>query len=132
MAAGKIILVIDQGETFNKRFEYKDKNNSPIDLTYYQGRMQIRPSKGSSTLYATISSSAAPDGTQITFTPLSGSTILPATSGSFRVIISAYSTSLFTFDEAYADLFIYSGSGITQYADKVFEASIKLNKSVTV
>lgn len=131
MGAAKIILKIDQGETFDKRFEYKDKNSNPIDLTYYQARMQIRPSRGSSTVYATISSSFDSDGTGITFTPLSESVTLPMTSGSFRIQISAASTSMFTFEEAVADLFFYSGSGTSQFADKVFEAKVKLYKSVT-
>ena len=123
--------MINQGETFLKRFEYKDSNGAPIDLTYYQSRMQIRPTADSSTVYATLSSSIALDDTGILHTPLSGSTTLPESSGSFSIKISAYSSSLFSFTEAYADFFFYSGSGITQYADKVFEAKVKLIKSVT-
>ena len=131
MACAKIKFTINQGETFRRRFEYKDSSGSPIDLTYYQGRMQIRPNKDSSTVIATLSSSLAADNTGITFTPTSASIVLPATSGSFQLEISAYSSSLFNFNEAYADMFIYSGSGINQFADKIFEATIKLNKSVT-
>lgn len=131
MACAKITLTINQGETFYKRFEYKDSNGDPIDLTYYQSRMQIRPTAESSTVYATLSSSISSDQTGITHTPESASVTLPMTSGSFAVKISSYSSSLFNFTEAYADFFFYSGSGITQFADKVFEAKVKLIKSIT-
>lgn len=131
MACAKITILIHQGETFDKRYEWKDSNGRPIDLTYYQSRMQIRPTVDSSTVYATLSSSIAADGTGITHTPVSASVTLPATSGSFGIKISAYSSSLFNFNEAYADFFFYSGSGITQFADKVFDAKVKLIKSVT-
>jgi len=131
MACARIKLTINQGETFNKRFEYKDASGDPIDLSYYHARMQIRPTKESGTVIATISSSFSADLTGITFTPESASVNLPPSSGSFAIQISAYSSSLFNFNEAYADMFIYSGSGITTEADKIFEAVIKLNKSVT-
>lgn len=131
MSCAKISLMINQGETFFKRFLYEDESGSPIDLSYYHSRMQIRPSAGSSTVYATLSSSLSADQTGITHTPYSGSVQLPSSSGSFAIQISAYSSSLFNFTEAYADMFIYSGSGITQYTKKVFEARVKLIKSVT-
>lgn len=131
MACAKITLQINQGETFYKRFEYKDRNGSPVDLSYYHSRMQIRPSVDSSTVIATLSSSISGDGTGISHTPISESITLPESSGSFSLTVSAYSSSLFNFNEAYADLFFYSGSGITLYADKVFEAKVKLVKSVT-
>lgn len=131
MPCAKIKLTINQGETFYKRFEYKDVESVPIDLSYYHAKMQIRSSKESPTVIATISSSFSADNTGITFTPESASIFLPPSSGSFAIQISAYSSSLFNFSEAYADLFLYSGSGITTEADKVFEAVIKLNKSIT-
>ena len=131
MSAGRVNLLITQGETFDKRFEYKDSNGLPIDLSYYHAKMQIRPAPESSVIYATISSSYSADGTGITFTPLSGSSVLPPSSGSFRIQISAYSSSLFSFKEAVADLFLYSGSGVTQIADKVLDFKIKIQTSVT-
>lgn len=131
MSCARIKLTINQGETFYKRFEYKDVSGDPIDLSYYHAKMQIRPTKESSTVIATISSSFSADNTGITFTPESASVVLPPTSGSFAIQISSYSSSLFNFADAYADLFFYSGSGVTTEADKIFEAIIKLNKSVT-
>jgi len=131
MACAKITILINQGETFDRRFEWKDGDGNPIDLSYYHSRMQIRPTVDSSTVYATLSSSIALDGTGITHTPYSGSVQLPESSGSFAVKISAYSSSLMSFNEAYADFFFYSGSGFTMFADKVFDAKVKLIKSVT-
>jgi hypothetical protein len=124
--------MVNQGETFERRIEYKDSNNTPIDLTGFHSKLQIRPSAGSNIIYATLSSSISPDGTGLNMTPYSASTMLPESSGSIGITISSYSSSLFTFSEAFYDLFIYSGSGASMYSDKVMEGKVKLVKSITV
>jgi len=52
----KLDLVIYQGSTFFKRFTWKD-SRTPIDITGYTFRMQIRPSVESETILADLSSS---------------------------------------------------------------------------
>lgn len=42
MSAGVLDLVIEQGATYKRVIEYVDENDSPIDLTGYTVRMQIR------------------------------------------------------------------------------------------
>lgn len=125
MAAGRYSFIVEQGST--KQFEviYKDSTGSPIDLTGYSARMQIRPSAGSSTLYATLSSSLWADGTGLNLQGLSGTK--PYTSGSIGVIISAATSSLFDFGEASYDLELYSGSTVT----RILEGKVKLSKEVT-
>lgn len=104
---------------------YLDCNSVPVDLSPYGARMQFRDAPGSSNLYATLSSSLAQDGTGLN---LSGSrSTKPPTSGSIGVYISAQSSSLFTFDEAYYDLELTSGS----YVTRLLMGKVKISKEVT-
>jgi len=125
MSAGRYSFVIEQGSTLNLELQYKDASGNPIDLTDYNGRMQIRPSIASSTIYISLSSSLQADGTGLNFSGSNGST--PPTSGSIGVYISAISSSLLDFDQAVYDLEIYSGS----YVSRILEGQIKLSKEVT-
>lgn len=125
MAAGKYSFVIEQGSTFQRELIYQDSLGSPIDLTDYSAKMQIRPAPGSSTLYLTLSSSLTSDGTGLNLLGLYGTN--PLTSGSIGIIISAASSSVLTFDEAAYDLELYSGS----YVNRIIEGKVKLSKEVT-
>lgn len=125
MAAGKYSFIIEQGSTYQSELIYKDSAGEPIDLTDYSARMQIRPSPGSTTLYLTLSSSIGPDGSGLNLNGLNGTT--PKTSGSIGIIISAYSSSLLTFDQAVYDLELYSGSFVT----RIIEGRVQLSKEVT-
>lgn len=125
MAAGKYSFIIEQGSTYQSELVYKDSAGEPIDLTDYSAKMQIRPSPGSTTLYLTLSSSIGPDGSGLNLNGLNGTT--PKTSGSIGIIISAYSSSLLTFDQAVYDLELYSGSFVT----RIIEGRVQLSKEVT-
>lgn len=131
MSCARYTFIINQGETFYRRLVYKDSNGDPVDLTDYHGKLQLRPSAGSSTIYLTLSSSIDADGSGLNFTPVSSSVVLPPSSGSIGITISAASASLFTFAEAVGDLFIYSGSGVTEYRDKLMDIKAKVNRRVT-
>ena len=131
MSAGKYSFTIEQGSTVDFRIEYKDSNSVPIDLTNYQARMQIRPTKESTSLICNLSSSLDADGTGLNMTPASASLILPKTSGSIGIYISAASSSLFTFSDAVYDLEIVSGSGAGQTVTRILEGKVKLSKEVT-
>lgn len=125
MSAGKYNFTIEQGATYTVEIQYKDSNNSPIDLTGYSGRMQIRPSVGSPTAYLCLSSSLKADGTGLNF---SGSTgINPPASGTIGIYISAASSSALTFDEGVYDLEIASGS----FVARLLQGNVKLSKEVT-
>ena len=127
MAAGKYSFVIEQGTTVNFEIQYKDSTGAPVDLSGYAGRMKIQSNyaDNSPTLYATLSSSLLPDGTGLNFSGSSGTK--PPTSGSIGLFISAATSSLLTFDKAYYDLEIYSGSIVT----RILEGQVKLSKEVT-
>ena len=127
MAAGKYTILIEQGATLKLDLAYKDSTNKSIDLTGYSGKMQIKNDYSSSatTTYLTLSSSRYPDGTGINF---SGSTnLLPPTSGTIGIIISAATSSLLTFDTAYYDLEITSGSVVT----RLLQGTVQISKQVT-
>lgn len=133
MASGKYNFVIEQGSTVDFRIDYQDSNGDPVDLSDYRARMQIRSNynQNSGTLYATLSSSLTPCGTGLNMTPTSASVVLPKSSGSIGVYISAASSSQFTFNEAFYDLEIASGSGACTYVKRILEGKVQLRKEVT-
>jgi hypothetical protein len=133
MAAGRYNFKIEQGSTVDFTINYTDSSGFKVDLTDYQARMDIRPSAGSTTLYASLSSSVATDGTGIDMTPPVpyGTGALTKASGSLRIYISAVSSSAFDFKTAQYDLELYSGSGATQTVNKILTGQINLTKEVT-
>ena len=82
MSAGKYSFAIDQGSTFKLGVQYLDSNSTPINLTDYSARMQIRSdyADNSNTLYITVSSSIAADGTGLNLYGINGDQ--PLSSGS--------------------------------------------------
>lgn len=125
-------FIIKQGKTFQRRIEYSRGNpTTRFDLTDYEARMQIRPNYGSSIVYCSLSSSIGVDGTGLNLTPTSASVVLPRTSGSIGIAISAYSSSQFTWTEGYFDLELYSGSGVTQYVEEVLRGKVKVLPEIT-
>jgi len=125
MAAGKYNIVIEQGATYQVELQYKDSNNQPIDLTGYSGRMQIRPSIGSTTSYLYLSSSLQADGTGLNFSGSNG--ITSPMSGAIEIYISAATSSLLTFSTGVYDLEIQSGSVVT----RLLQGNVQLSKEVT-
>lgn len=129
MAAGKYSFIIEQGATLDFEIQYKDKNNNPIDLSGYTGRMQIRPTVDSTTVYLTLSSSLNADGTGLNFSGSNGFT--PPTSGSIGIYIASCTSSLLNFGEAYYDLELYNGTGSCAYTIRLLEGKVRLSKEVT-
>lgn len=127
MAAGKYSFTIEQGATLKFGIQYLDSNSVPIDLTDYNGRMQIRSNYAdlTNTLYLTVSSSVDASGSGLFFNGINEDQ--PLTSGSIGVVISAAHTEQLTFSEAYYDLEIYSGSVV----NRVIEGIVYLSKEVT-
>lgn len=128
MAAGRYLLTIEQGATTDLLLEYKDSNGSPVDLSGYAARMQIRPSVDSSTTYLSITNITSSDGTGLNLTPVSSSVTLPQSSGSIGLFISAASSSALTFSEGVYDVELQSPTGIVT---RLLEGIVKLSKEVT-
>jgi hypothetical protein len=120
MRAGKYNITVEQGATLDFDIVYEDSTGSAVDLTGYSAKMQLRPDYADLTnvTYLTISSSLDPDGTGLSITPLSGS---------INIYVSAEKTDLFTFDDAYYDLELYSDDLVI----RLIEGKVKVKKSVT-
>ena len=125
MAAGKYSFSIEQGATTSFQVVYKDANGTPVNLSGYHARMQIRETIGSSTIIGRLSSSLDADGTGLNLSGSAGT--LPLTSGSIGVYISAASSSAFSFDTAVYDLELVTGITVT----RLLQGTIKLDKEVT-
>jgi len=133
MAAGKYSFTIEQGATLDFEIQYTDSNSSPVNLSGYTGKMQIRSTySGSGTTYLTFTSSLGDTYTKTSgsvFLSFSGSNLTtPTTSGSIGVYAGWYATDTLTFtDTAYYDLEITSGSIRT----RLLEGQVKLDRQVT-
>jgi len=133
MAAGKYSFTIEQGSTLSFELQYKTAAGVPIDLSGYEGAMQIRSTySGSGTTYLTLTSSIGDTYTKTSgsaFLSMSGSNLTTSlVSGSIGVYIGWASTDALTFtDTAYYDLELTSG------ADRIrlLEGQVKLSKQVT-
>jgi len=125
MASGKYSFIIEQGATTDFEVQYKDSSGSPVDLSLYHARMQIREDFGG-TLIANLSSSLDTDGTGLNLSGSNGAT--SPMSGSIGIFISAASSSNFTFEEAKYDLELVTGSTVI----RLLEGKVKLSKNVTV
>jgi len=125
MAAGRYSFIIEQGATLDLSLNWTDSESTPIDLTGYSGRMHIRPTVESTTIYLALSSSLQPDGTGINFSGSNGTT--PLSSGSIGIYISATTSSLLDFHEAYYDLELEKEG----YVVRLIEGQIRLSKNVT-
>jgi hypothetical protein len=133
MSAGRYSFIIEQGATFNLEIQYKNSENTPIDLTGYGARMQIRPNVASSTIYLSLSSSLQADGTGLNMSGSSGTT--SPTSGSIGIYISAATSSALNWDgDAYYDLEVFNpnnGTGGIESVNRILEGKVKLSKEVT-
>jgi hypothetical protein len=133
MAAGRYSFTIEQGATLDFEIQYKDSNNSPIDLSGYTGKMQIRSTySGSGTTYLTFTSSLGDTYSKTSssiFLSFSGSNLItPLTSGSIGIYAGWAATDTLTFtNQAYYDLEITSGSIRT----RLLEGIVQLSKQVT-
>jgi len=127
MASGKYSFTVEQGTTTEFEIVWADSAGAPVNLTDYGAKMQIRSDYGSaSTLYGFLSSSIDADGTGLNMNGTGGSK--PLSSGSIGLVISAASSSAFSFNEARYDLELISGSNVT----RLIEGKIRLSKEVTI
>jgi hypothetical protein len=125
MAAGKHSFIIEQGATTNLNVQWTNASGSAVDLTGYHARMQIRPGIEASDVHISLSSSLQHDGTGLNLSGSNGET--PVQSGSIGIYISAYSSSLLNFTEAYYDLEMVNGREVT----RLLEGKVRLSKNVT-
>ena len=114
--AGKYGITIEEGVKFELTITYVDENEDPVDLTDCTACMDIRETKESDSVIATLTSD-------------SGIT-LGGAAGTIDLEISAEDTRAMNFDKAYYDLEIYPG-GLKSETIRLLEGKVKLSREVT-
>jgi hypothetical protein len=125
MRASRYSFIIEEGATFNLQINWTDGNGTPIDLTEYHARMQIRPSIESDIVLLNLSSSFSEDGSGISLMGGDGNT--PPQSGSIGIHISAAASEGLNFTDAYYDLELVNGDVVV----RLLEGRVQLSKNVT-
>ncbi len=98
MTAGIYDITIEQGATFTLSATWKDSTGTPVNLTGYSARMQVRPNYESEEVLASLISP-----TDIT---------LGGALGTILATISATATQLLTIQEGVYDLELQSAGGV--------------------
>ena len=98
--AGQYNIVADQGATFSRIITWKDDTGTPVNLTGYSARMQVRQRYVSSTAVLSLTS-----------TPAAGIS-LGTTNGQITVIVAAATMAGIEAGEYRYDLELVSGSGV--------------------
>jgi hypothetical protein len=122
MAAGKYAMLIEQGATLDLELEYKDSTNTPIDVSAYTGKLQIKSdyADNSPTTYLSLTNPVVND-TGIDFTT-------GGSSGVIGIKISATDTSALTFDTAIYDFEITDTNNVVT---RLLQGTVQLSKQVT-
>ena len=115
MAAAVFNFTIEQGITLSKIFLWKDSAGAVINLTGYTGRMQVRPSVSSETIY-------------LDMTTANGQIIITANTGSIQLLLSATTTNAIEWSKAKYDLEIVSGAGVVT---RLVYGNIDVSKGIT-
>lgn len=113
MAAGVYDITIEQGATFQMNLTWKDSTGTPVNLTGYSARMQVRTTyEAEDTLVSLVSP------TDIT---------LGGALGTIAVVIAASATQLLQIDEAVYDLELVNGSQVT----RLLQGKATISREVT-
>ncbi|TXH14228.1 MAG: hypothetical protein E6R03_09740 [Hyphomicrobiaceae bacterium] len=116
MPAGTYNFTIEQGETFSRVITWNDSSNSPINLTGYTARMQIRKGGGAPEL-------------QISLTTGGGGIVLGGVAGTITITIPASDTATMDAKSYVYDLELVSGSGVVT---KLLKGIVSVAREVTV
>lgn len=119
MTPAEIDLTIYQGATFRRTFQWKTGSPAtPVDLTGYTARMQIRKKVTDATPVLTLTSAAG----GITFTNRS--------QGQFEIVISADATAALTIKTGVYDLeLIAANNEVTRLIQGTVEVSPEVTRS---
>lgn len=101
MSAGIYDIIIEQGATFQMTLTWKDNAGSPIDLSGYSARMQVRTSYEA-------------EETLVSLTSAGGDIVLGGALGTIAITIAASVTQGLQIDEAVYDLELVNGLTVTR------------------
>lgn len=97
--AGQYNIVADQGATFSRVIIWKDDTGTPVDITGYSARMQVRQRYVSTSTVLSLTS------------PSSGIS-LGTTNGQIQIVVSASTMAGVDAGDYRYDLELVSGSGV--------------------
>jgi hypothetical protein len=115
MTAGKLNFVIEQGATFRRDIIWKDEAGTPINLTGYTARMQIREHLSSATPLAEL-------------TTANGKITLTAASGKLTLLLTATETNALRAGTALYDLELVDAAG---NVTRLLQGQIMIEAGVT-
>ena len=114
MAIIEYDISTEQGSSLSRVVTYSDANSSPINLTGYTARMQVRPRASSGYTYLTL-------------TRPSGGLTLGGTTGTITILVDGSVTSAIPAGDYVYDLEVVNGA----YVDKVMGGDFTLSAEVT-
>jgi hypothetical protein len=112
-------LVMVQGATFEKAFEYKDSTKTSINLTGYTARLQVRSDTDASTTLIELT------------TENNRITLNDPTTGVIQLYISAADTAALTFNTGVYDLELQHISSGRTIVENIVYGNVSLRKNVT-
>lgn len=113
MTPGKVNFICPQGSTFSRALTYK-VDNSPVDLTGYSARLQIREYHYSDEFIANL-------------TDLAGIT-LGGSAGTINVLIAASATQEFVPGSYVYDLELVAGGTVTRLIEGKFSVTPEVTR----
>jgi hypothetical protein len=112
MPAANYDLYIEQGATYSQEFVWKDSTGTPINLSTYTARMQVRQVKTEN----------------IILNLTSGSGITLGSNGSIKILVSATGTSALPILNARYDLELQNASGVVT---RLLQGDVVISAEVT-
>lgn len=115
--AGRYDFHADQGATFDRTITWKDHTGSPIDVSGFSARMQIRDRIGGTVLHE--------------FDSGDGSIVLGGSSGTIRLIASATDTEDWTWSEGIYDLELTDEGSVPVVVTRLLQGRFHVSPEVT-
>lgn len=115
MPAGTYNIVCDQGATLSRVLTWKNSNDTPVNLTTYTARMQVRENYDASS-------------SVLSLTTENGGITLGGALGTITIVASATATAALTPDSYVYDLELVTGSTVTRLVQGSFTVTPEVTK----
>ena len=116
MSAGVYNITIEQGADFSLQFTWKDENGTPVDLSAYSARMQIRETFDSDEYLVSLTSAVG------------GGLTLGGSNGTVLIDISSSVTATLANQDAVYDIEMLSASN---YVTRLMQGTVYVSREVT-
>lgn len=115
MPAGTYDITCDQGATFSRVITWKNSNGTPIDLTNYTARMQVRANYPATT-------------TVLNLTTENGGITLGGAAGTITLAATATATAAISADQYVYDLELITGAQVTRVVEGTFTVTPEVTR----